>query len=106
MPETPDYLTPAQASHVAPGNPGPATVWRWMVKGVKAPNGQTICLRHLRMGGKLLTTLDWIIEFGESLAAARTPEDAPAETLPASRAASCGTRDRQIREAQENLLNS
>lgn len=46
------------------------TVWRWARKGVKSRAGDTIRLQHVRLGGKIYTTRQWVDEFGARLAQA------------------------------------
>ena len=65
-----DYLTLSQAAGLVPGRPHFATLWRWCRKGVVARNSERVKLRHVRMGGRLLTTRQWLDEFGLALAAA------------------------------------
>lgn len=64
------YLTCTEAAKLAPGRPSANCVWRWCRRGVVARNGQRIRLQHIRLGGKILTKLEWLEAFGESLASA------------------------------------
>lgn len=65
-----DYLTLSQAARQVPGRPAAGTLWRWCRRGLKVRDGRHIRLRHVRIGGRLYTTLDWIEEFGRQLAEA------------------------------------
>jgi hypothetical protein len=47
-----------------------STLWRWMRRGCKARNGQTIRLEHRRVGGTLTTTRADLERFFCALAAA------------------------------------
>lgn len=56
-----DGLTMAQAAGLFPpvrnGRPcHPATVSRWCTAGVKLPDGRTVWMASVRIGGRLLTT--------------------------------------------------
>ena len=70
MHETENYITLTQAAKLAPGRPSINCIWRWCRKGVLARSGQRIRLQHVRIGGKLYTTADWLAQFGQSLAEA------------------------------------
>jgi hypothetical protein len=65
-----EYLTLAQAAKLAPGRPSANCIWRWCRRGVLARSGTRVCLRHIRAGGKIFTTEQWVHEFCEQLAAA------------------------------------
>ena len=65
-----DYLTLSQAARKLPGRPAAGTLWRWCRRGLKVRDGRHVRLRHVRIGGRLYTTLDWIEEFGRQLAEA------------------------------------
>jgi hypothetical protein len=74
-PDTPrshldERITLSQAARAAPGRPSPNCVWRWCRRGVVARTGQRVRLRHVRIGGKLFTTVKWLDEFGQRLAEA------------------------------------
>lgn len=58
------------AAKTAPGRPSANAVWRWCRKGVRSRGGEYIRLRHVRLGGRVFTSLAWLAEFGEQLAAA------------------------------------
>ncbi len=64
------YLTLTQATKLLPGRPHRSTIWRWCSVGVKTPTGR-ICLRHMILGCRLLTTQEWLEDFGERVARAR-----------------------------------
>ncbi len=80
------YLTLGQASKLAPGNPSTNCIWRWCRRGVLARSRQRIRLRHIRAGGKVMTTAAWIAEFCSTLAKADAAyfeaKDAAAVSLP------------------------
>ena len=70
MHETPQYITLTQAAKLAPSRPSVNCIWRWCRKGVLARDGQRIRLQHIRIGGKLYTTAEWLDAFGHQLAEA------------------------------------
>jgi hypothetical protein len=79
-PSVADYLTLGQATHLAPGRPSTNCMWRWCRRGVLSRNGERVRLQHVRAGGKIFTTPDWVREFTRHLAAADTAYfDAKAE---------------------------
>lgn len=55
------------AQHV-PGRPTANCLWRWCRRGVLARDGSRIRLEHVRVGGRVMTSLEWIREFSERLA--------------------------------------
>ena len=67
-----DYLTCTEAAKLFPGRPSANCIWRWCRRGVAARNGERVRLRHVRLGGRLLTTRQWLDMFGHALAAADT----------------------------------
>jgi hypothetical protein len=76
----------AKASKV-PGHRGNAhlngsTLFRHIVKGVRAGNGQVIRLEAVRVGGRWLTSLEAIARFAEKLTAASIPSDTPPAPAP------------------------
>ena len=64
------YVTLAEAAKLAPGRPSANAVWRWARKGVKSRAGGRVYLRHIRAGGRVLTTAAWIEQFAHALAEA------------------------------------
>ena len=62
------HITLTQAAKIAPGRPSTNCMWRWCRRGVIARSGQRIKLEHIRIGGKLFTTPQWVNEFGRRLA--------------------------------------
>jgi hypothetical protein len=48
----------------------PATIWRWIAKGARRPDGTRITLEAVRLGGRWLTSAEALARF----AAALTPE--------------------------------
>jgi hypothetical protein len=57
------------AQHV-PGRPTANCLWRWCRRGVLARDGSRIRLEHVRVGGRVMTSVEWIREFGQRLSAA------------------------------------
>lgn len=68
--ENADLLTLTDAAHSLPHRPHTSCLWRWCRKGVIARNGERVHLRHVRIGGKIFTTRDWLADFGSRLAIA------------------------------------
>ncbi len=68
MHETNDYITLTQAAKLAPGRPSVNCIWRWCRKGVLARDGRRVRLEHVRIGGKLFSSVRWMAEFGQALA--------------------------------------
>lgn len=68
MHETTEHLTMAQAARISPGHPSPNCIWRWCRKGVKSRSGERVHLQHVRLGGIIYTTAEWVEEFGRRLA--------------------------------------
>lgn len=68
----PTYLTLTEAAKQAPGRPSSNAVWRWARRGVLARTGERVRLRHIRLGGKILTRADWLHDFASTLADADT----------------------------------
>ena len=72
-------------------------VWRWMRKGLRARSGERVYLRHVRVGRRVLTRVDWICEFFEALAdedAKGLVEDSPGKRSVAPNRPSRRARDR------------
>ena len=65
-----DYISLTQAAKLAPGRPSINCLWRWARRGVIARSGARIRLQHVRIGGKLFTTSEWMSQFGQALAEA------------------------------------
>lgn len=78
-----EHLTLPQAAKIAPGRPSANCVWRWCREGVKSRSGERVRLKHIRVGGRIYTTREWIETFGVELADAdaqhfeRSDEPAP-----------------------------
>ena len=66
-----DLINSREAARLFPGATRPSgnSVWRWMRKGVVTRKGTTIRLRHVRIGGKLMTTRGWVEQFLEGVTA-------------------------------------
>lgn len=68
--ESPSYLTLSQAARLAPGRPSSSATWRWCRKGLKARDGSSVFLKHVRVGRTVYTTAAWLHEFFEAVATA------------------------------------
>ncbi|MCH8823503.1 MAG: DUF1580 domain-containing protein [Planctomycetes bacterium] len=64
------YLSLAEAARQCPGKPAPSTVWRWCRRGVRARSGERVRLSHVRVGGRIYTTLHSLTRFFEATAQA------------------------------------
>ena len=68
---------------------------------------QRVRLRHVRIGGKIFTTAEWLNEFGQSLAAADAEhfdlDDAPSLPAPRQRPRTDGQRQAAIERAEREL---
>lgn len=95
-----EYLSCAEAGKLAPGRPAACTVWRWATKGTETRQGK-IKLQHVRMGGKIFTSAQWLKEFSVALAAANEPVDIPPPPTPQHR--SSAQRLRAIEDAKREL---
>jgi len=58
-----EFMTLTETSKVAPGRPSVNCLWRWCRRGVKSRSGARVQLEHRRVGGKILTTKDWLDSF-------------------------------------------
>jgi len=71
------YLTLTEAAKLVPGSPVyPSTVSRWILRGVRLPDGSRLKLRAIRLGSKWHVTAEWMREFFESHTAAFVPDAA------------------------------
>ncbi len=93
------YISLAAAARLIPGSPDPATLWRWVSRGVATPNGR-LRLKHLRVGRNVRTTLAWCMEYLEALTAAASPQ------TPLDKSAAAHARQEQILHAYRLLDRS
>ena len=63
--QTGNYLSLAEAARTVPGDPSPATLWRWIAKGC---NG--VKLAAVRFGDRYFVTAEALEDFGRAAAAA------------------------------------
>lgn len=68
--EAHSYLTLSQAARLAPGRPSSSATWRWCRKGLKARDGSSVYLKHVRVGRTVYTTASWLHAFFEAVATA------------------------------------
>ena len=86
--EIPDYLTMAEAAKLTPGRPEANTVWRWARRGLKVRGrNEKLWLQHVRVGGRIFTTEDWLYEFFHQVA----KEDMASCEIGADAAAACAS---------------
>lgn len=93
------YITLTQAAKMAPGRPSINCLWRWARKGVLARSGQRVRLQHLRIGGKIFTTEEWVRHFGQALAEADASYFKMDDNVSAASRTSPGTRTPKQRQA-------
>lgn len=76
-----ELLTFPQAAKLLPGRDGgriaPSTVWRWATRGCQGPNGTTVRLETVRVGGLVFTSAKAVREFIAALTGATRPADPP-----------------------------
>ncbi|RIK57260.1 MAG: hypothetical protein DCC63_14865 [Nitrospira sp.] len=65
-----DYLSITRVAKLAPGRPSTNCIWRWCRKGVLSRSGERVRLKHIRIGGMIYSTRQWLDEFGRCLAEA------------------------------------
>ncbi len=70
MHEQTEHITLTEAAKITPGRPSTNCLWRWCRRGVLSRSGQRIRLEHVRIGGKIFTTGQWVEQFGKALAEA------------------------------------
>lgn len=80
------YLTLADAARLAPGRPTPSATWRWCRQGLKARDGSTVHLKHVRVGRQVYTTAPWLHAFFEAVATADQKHFEARESLAAQAA--------------------
>lgn len=107
MHETREYMTLTKAAKLAPGQPSVNCIWRWCRKGVLARGGQRVRMQHVRIGGKLFTTADWLSQFGQALAEADASyfklESRPAVSVTARRTRTDKQRQAAVEKADRDL---
>ncbi|MGA2065808.1 MAG: DUF1580 domain-containing protein [Thermoguttaceae bacterium] len=87
---TETVIIPAKATHFCPERrrgvkPNPATIWRWMLQGVKVkgqPESEAIKLESLVVGGTRCTSIEALQRFFDALTAAADAEHSSAVTPP------------------------
>lgn len=70
MHEQTKHITLTEAAKITPGRPSTNCLWRWCRRGVMSRSGTRVRLEHVRIGGKIFTTAQWVEEFGKALAEA------------------------------------
>ena len=63
MNQTDEYISLAHAAKRCPGRPSANAVWRWCRRGVKSRSGERVSLEHIRVGGKIYTTVEALEHF-------------------------------------------
>lgn len=102
MEELSDLIPLTTAANICPHRPHPSTVWRWALKGVAAPDGSRIRLRHARVGRRAFTTRQWLLDFFKAAAEARlAPPDPVVDGANTSR-----RRTAQIEAAEKFLRDA
>jgi len=101
------YITLHEAAKLVPGGTSANCIWRWARKGVIARSGERVRLQHVRIGGKLFTTAEWLTQFGLALAEADASyfmlEGKPVAPVSASRGRTEKQRQAAIERAEREL---
>jgi hypothetical protein len=58
-----DCLPLSEVGACFPKRPSPATLWRWVLSGVKGPNGERIKLQSIRIAGRRYVRRSAVAEF-------------------------------------------
>jgi len=101
-----NYKTLSQVAKLCPGRPHTSAVWRWCRKGLKSRCGETIRLQHIRVGGKIYTTAEWLSDFFTSIAESDAKHFDSQQTYSRNRRArkpKNSQRESQIHQAHESL---
>jgi hypothetical protein len=69
-------------AHRGDGSVDPSTVFRWRHKGRETPDGRTVKLEAVRVGGRWLTSRGAVARFVAALTAAATPTTADSPLPP------------------------
>jgi hypothetical protein len=85
-----DLISLSQAAEKFPGHRGakrlhPATLTRWILKGVRGTDGRIVKLEASRVGGRWLTSEPALRRFSAALTAAGTATDTPPVRIPTAR---------------------
>lgn len=67
--ETPEYITLTEAAKRCPSRPSISAIWRWCRRGLKSRSGRRVRLQHVRVGGRIFTTEEYMHRFFGELAA-------------------------------------
>lgn len=102
------HITLTEAAKITPGRPSTNCLWRWCRRGVLSRSGQRVRLEHVRIGGKIFTTVEAVEKFGKALAEADASYfDLEAQTVesPAPRRRRPVSRHVQQRQAAQEQAN-
>ena len=77
-----ELLRLSELARAIPGSRGstttsPSTLTRWIITGVRLPDGSRVKLRATRCGHKWLVARRWLQDFTAALTAAHLPADPP-----------------------------
>ncbi len=97
-----------EAAKLIPGRPSVNSVWRWCRKGVISRSGCRIRLEHIRAGGKLFTTEQWVKDFCCGLAQSDTEYFVRSKRKPCSGTKRRGrtSRAKQLEDAKNVLAEA
>lgn len=96
------YIDLTEAAKRCPGRPHTGSVWRWARKGIKARDGQTIRLAHVRCGGKIYIRPADLDAFFTEVAAADAGHFS-AEPVVATKSPTTTQREKSIAAAESTL---
>lgn len=97
-----EYLSLTEACKIVPSRPAACSLWRWCRKGVKTRDGGRVYLQHVRIGGKVYTTRDWLDAFFRETAEADNEHFRSKDTRPAKMPKGRTSKQRDAAVAQAN----
>jgi hypothetical protein len=79
--------------------PNPATIWRWVVQGIKLPGGGRLYLEAVRMSGRWVTSKKALARFLDAQTPALGEGTLPAPRSPAARRAESERAEKELRKS-------
>jgi hypothetical protein len=77
----------------------PATVTRWMLRGVRGPDGTRVYLEHFRQGAKLVTSWPAVDRFLAALQSPSQTDATPVRRSPTQRTKAADRAERELEKA-------
>lgn len=100
---THNFLTMTELAQHCPGRPSAGTIWRWCRHGVKSRSGHRVYLQHVRSGGRVLSTTQWMERFLKELTAADAKHFRSTPTTPSTSVRSDAYAARRVKRARQRL---